>query len=76
MVRVMPSFIKPLPFKFDRNRNLTLNRESPLFQLPSQGQFVDCLKQAGAKILMQVNRTIHDQSAYLVLMHLRVSVTL
>ena len=48
--------------------------KSSLFQLSSQGQFGDGLKQSGAKVLMQMNRTVHDDGSYLVFMHLRVSV--
>ena len=82
MVRVMPSFIsaspefsKSLAIITDRDRNLTLNEKPSFLKFPRQGHFVNRLEQSWAKILMRMDRAIHDRRADLVLMHLRVSVT-
>ena len=49
---------------------------SSLLQFPRQSHFVDRLKQSRSKVLMQMNRAVHDHRSNLVFMHLRVSVSL
>ena len=67
------TFLEPLSFFDNGNRNLTLNEKSPHLQFSCQRQFIVSLQQSRTKVLMQVNRAIDDHGSDFVLMHLSVS---
>jgi len=63
------TLFKPDIFIDDGNLNLTLNLQSKVREFAGDGDFINTLKKSGAKLPMNIDRSLQNLGSYLILFH-------